>query len=52
MIVPTDLLQKQVWLNTSMYIGKVVKYKFKPPVIKGGKPRFPQWIAIRHPDDM
>lgn len=52
MIVPTDLLQKQVWLNTSMYIGKVVKYKFKPPVIKGGKPRFPQWEGLRDPLDM
>lgn len=52
MAVPTDALQKQVWATQEDYIGKVVRYKFKPPVIKNGLPRFPQWEGLRSELDM
>jgi DNA ligase-1 len=52
MIVPTEALQKSVWENPHLYLGKIVKYKFKPPVKIGGKPRFPQWLGLRDPLDM
>lgn len=51
-IVPTVKLQDEVWANPSAFIGKLAKYKFKPPVIKGGKPRFPQFEGIRSEIDL
>lgn len=52
MPVPTVALQQEVMANVDKWIGRLIKYKYKPPVIKGGKPRFPQYEGLRHPDDM
>lgn len=58
MPVPTDKLQQEVWDHKDEWLGKIVKYKFRPPVKKGGKPRFPQvdqtciYVGIRSPLDM
>lgn len=52
MSVPTDKLQKYMWANKQEFLNKLVKYKFKPAVIIGGKPRFPQWEGLRDPLDM
>lgn len=52
MTIPTDKLQKIVWDNPEGFLQKPVKYKFKPPVIKNGKPRFPQWEGLRADEDM
>lgn len=51
-IVPTVKLQEEVWADPSAFIGKLAKYKFKPPVIKGGKPRFPQFEGLRSELDL
>ena len=50
--VPTDKLQKYMWANKQEFLNAIVKYKYTPAVIIGGKPRFPQYIGVRHPDDM
>lgn len=53
MTVPDEALGRDVWDNwLTKYKGKFVKYKFKPAVKIGGKPRFPQWEGIRDPIDM
>lgn len=52
MPVPTDKLQKYMWGHQEEFIGKICKYKFKPAVKIGGKPRFPQWEGLRAPEDM
>jgi DNA ligase-1 len=52
MPVPTDKLQKEMWADKAKYLNAIVKYKFKPSVIVGGKPRFPIYEGIRHSDDM
>lgn len=48
----TEAHLKDLWLNQHKYLGKIVKYKFKPAVIIGGKPRFAQWEGLRDPLDM
>lgn len=45
-------LQDDMWQNKDKYLGTIWKYKFKPPVIIGGKPRFPQLEGPRHALDM
>lgn len=50
--VQTDKLQKEVWNNKARFMGGTLKYRYKPPVKIGGKPRFAQWEGIRHEDDM
>ena len=52
MLVPTDKLQKYMWSNRGEFINKMVKYKHKPAVIVGGKPRFPVFEGLRSPEDM
>lgn len=52
MPVPTVKLQEEMWAHQGLFVGKICKYKFKPAVNIGGKPRFPQWEGLRHPDDM
>lgn len=57
MLVPSVALQDEVWKYPERFLGKMVKFKFKPAVIRGGKPRFPcwesvSWEGLRHPDDM
>lgn len=52
MPVPGDEFQKEVWAFPDKWVGAMIKYKFKPAVKVGGKPRFPQYEGIRHPDDM
>lgn len=52
MAVPTVALQDEVWKNPANFMMKAIKFKFKPPVKVGGKPRFPQWEGIRSPLDM
>lgn len=52
MPVPTVKLQQAMWENPGDYMLKIVKYKFKPAVKVGGKPRFPQWEGLRSPLDM
>lgn len=48
----TEAHLKDMWLNQDKYLGKLLKYKFKPAVNIGGKPRFPQWEGLRDPLDM
>lgn len=48
----TDELCKWFWENRAEVVGKICKYKFKPPVKKGGLPRFSQWIGFRSQLDM
>jgi len=53
----TDALCKWFWGNKDKVIGEIVKYKFKPPVKKGGLPRFSQMDSsympsFRDPLDM
>lgn len=50
--VPTVKFQEEVWGDQDKFIGLMIKYKFKPPVKLGGKPRFPQYEGIRSPLDM
>lgn len=50
--IPTVKLQAEVWANLDKYLGALIRYKFKPAVKKGGKPRFPQMDGIRHKDDL
>lgn len=52
MPVPTVKLQDEVWANPQKYIGALAKYKFKPAVKVGGKPRFPQFEGLRSKLDM
>lgn len=52
MPVPTVKLQDEVMKNPEKFLGQMVKFKFKPPVKIGGKPRFPQWEGLRSPLDM
>lgn len=52
MPVPTDKLQKEMWANKAKYLNAIVKYKYKPAVIVGGRPRFPQVEGLRSPLDM
>lgn len=52
MAVPTVALQDEVWKYPERFMDKMVKFKFKPPVKVGGRPRFPQFEGLRHPDDM
>lgn len=52
MPVPTDKLQKEMWAHPEKFIGKICKYKFKPSVKIGGKPRFSQYEGLRAPEDM
>lgn len=52
MPVPTVKLQDEVMRNPEKFLGQMVKFKFKPPVKVGGKPRFPQWEGLRSPLDM
>ena len=50
--VPTDTLQQNVMDNPDLWLGRLIKYKFKPAVKVGGKPRFPQYEGLRSPLDM
>lgn len=50
--VPTDALQKAVMDNPERWLGRLIKYKFKPAVKLGGKPRFPQYEGVRSFLDM
>lgn len=50
--VPTVKLQEEMWKSREKYLGLMIKYKFKPPVKIGGKPRFPQFEGFRSPLDM
>lgn len=52
MLIPTDKLQKEVWENPTKFLGALAKYKYRPPVKKGGGPRFPTFEGIRDPKDM
>lgn len=52
MPVPGVALGKDMWDTLDRYVGKLAKYKFKPPVKKGGKPRFPQYEGLRSELDM
>jgi len=52
MPVPTVKLQDEVWNNKAKYIGKIMRYKFKPAVKTGGKPRFSQFEGWRESWDM
>lgn len=52
MPVPGVELQNDVMQNKSKYLAKVAHYQFKSPVKRGGAPRFPQYLGLRHPDDM
>lgn len=52
MPVPTDAFQKKVWEERASWPGRVVKYKFKPAVKVGGRPRFPQFEGERMREDM
>jgi len=51
MSVPTVALQELVWKDTSKYVGKIARYKFKIGV-KKDMPRFAQYEGIRDPIDM
>lgn len=51
MSVPTFELQRHVWANPKLYIGKIAKYSYKDGV-KGNIPRFPQYQGLRSPLDM
>lgn len=52
MPIPTVKLQDEMWKHPENYIGKIFKYKFKPAVKIGGKPRFPQIEGERMAVDM
>lgn len=58
MPIPSVALQEAMWAHPEQYKGKIVHYKFKPPVKRDGKPRFPQldkeaiFEGFRDPDDM
>lgn len=52
MVVPTVSLQSYMWAHQGEFLNKLVKYKYKPAVNVGGKPRFPQWEGLRSPLDM
>lgn len=52
MPVPTVKLQETMWANPELFISKLAKYKFKPAVKIGGKPRFPQYEGLRSTLDM
>lgn len=52
MAIPGVALQEDVMAHPENYLNKHLKYKFKLPVKVGGRPRFPQWEGLRHPDDM
>lgn len=47
-----DVLCKWFWDNRDNVAGKVIRYKFKPPVKKDGKPRFSQLDGFRDEIDM
>lgn len=50
--VPTDKMQKDVMMHPDKYLDRIAHYKFKPPVKKQGKPRFPQLVGWREAWDM
>lgn len=52
MPVPGDAYQKEVWAARDSFPGRILKYKFKPAVKIGGRPRFPQSEGERLPEDM
>lgn len=52
MPVPGVKLQDEMWTNPEKFIAEVCKYKYKPAVKIGGKPRFPQYEGLRSPLDM
>jgi len=52
MLIPTVALQEEVGRSPSKFLGELAKYKYKPPVKKGGKPRFPQYEGLRLPEDI
>lgn len=52
MPVPSVKLQEEVMAHPERFLEHLAHYKCKPPVKKGGKPRFPQFLGLRDPDDM
>jgi hypothetical protein len=52
MLIPSVALQNEVGAYPSKFLGSMAKYKFKPPVKRGGKPRFPQYEGLRDAVDM
>lgn len=44
-------LRAEIWSNKEKYIGKILKYRYKPYGVKD-KPRQPIWIGWRDPMDM
>lgn len=47
----THGLRQEIWNNQAAWLGKTLKYKFQR-VGSLDRPRIPQWLGIRHEDDM
>lgn len=49
-----EMQRKEIWNSQSIYIGKIVKYKYFAKGVKESTlaPRFPVWLGMRDPSDM
>lgn len=47
----TQNLRQQIWDNQAAYIGKIVRYTYQQ-IGSQGRPRFPQFVGFREPEDM